>query len=29
MIAATAKAYGLTLWTRNQKHYPMDDIHKL
>ena len=29
MIAATAKAYGLTLWTHNQKHYPMDDIDKL
>jgi len=26
MIAATAKYFGLQLWTYNQKHYPMRDI---
>ena len=26
MIAATAKFYGLQLWTYNRKHYPMGDL---
>lgn len=26
MIAATAKYYGLQLWTYNRKHYPMRDL---
>lgn len=26
MIAATAKHYGLQLWTYNLKHYPMRDL---
>ncbi len=26
MIAATASVYGLMLWTRNHKHYPMKDV---
>ena len=26
MIAATAKHYGLQLWTYNRKHYPMRDV---
>ncbi len=26
MIAATAKYYGLQLWTYNRKHYPMEDV---
>jgi len=26
MIAATAKYYGLQLWTYNKKHYPMGDL---
>lgn len=26
MIAATAKYYGLQLWTYNRKHYPMGDF---
>jgi len=26
MIAATAKYYGLQLWTYNKKHYPMRDL---
>ena len=26
MIAATAKHYGLQLWTYNRKHYPMRDL---
>jgi predicted nucleic acid-binding protein len=25
LIAATASIHGLTLWTRNRKHYPMTD----
>ncbi|HEV8148041.1 MAG TPA: type II toxin-antitoxin system VapC family toxin [Bryobacteraceae bacterium] len=26
MIAATAFRYGLRLWTRNRKHYPMREV---
>ncbi len=26
LIAATASIHGLSLWTRNRKHYPMRDI---
>ena len=26
LIAGTAAAHGLTLWTRNRKHYPMSDL---
>jgi len=26
MIAATASVYGLMLWTRNRKHFPMKDV---
>jgi predicted nucleic acid-binding protein len=26
LIAATASAHKLVLWTRNRKHYPMDDL---
>jgi predicted nucleic acid-binding protein len=26
LIAACAKQYQLSLWTRNKKHYPMQDI---
>jgi len=26
LIAATASIHGLTLWTRNRKHYPMKDL---
>ena len=26
LIAATASIHGLTLWTRNRKHYPMRDV---
>jgi predicted nucleic acid-binding protein len=26
LIAASAVAHGAELWTRNRKHYPMDDI---
>jgi predicted nucleic acid-binding protein len=29
LIAACAKINGLTLWTNNKKHYPMDDIKLL
>lgn len=29
LIAATAKYHGLSLWTNNKKHYPMNDIHIL
>jgi predicted nucleic acid-binding protein len=27
LIAATAAAHGLRLWTRNKKHFPMRDVH--
>ena len=26
LLAATARAHRCPLWTRNRKHYPMDDI---
>ena len=26
LIAATASIHGLTLWTRNRKHYPMKQV---
>jgi predicted nucleic acid-binding protein len=26
LIAATAAVYGMRLWTRNRKHFPMTDI---
>jgi predicted nucleic acid-binding protein len=26
LIAATASAHGLELWTRNRRHYPMKDL---
>jgi len=26
LIAATASTTGLTLWTLNRRHYPMDDL---
>ncbi len=26
LIAATASVYGVPLWTRNKRHYPMKDI---
>jgi hypothetical protein len=26
LIAATASIHGLELWTRNRRHYPMNDI---
>ena len=26
LIAATASAHGLKLWTRNRKHYPMREV---
>jgi predicted nucleic acid-binding protein len=26
LIAATASAHKLALWTRNREHYPMDDL---
>jgi len=26
LIAATAALHNLSLWTRNRKHYPMEDI---
>lgn len=26
LLAATAQVYRCPLWTRNRKHYPMDDI---
>lgn len=26
LIAAAASIHGLTLWTRNRKHYPMRDV---
>lgn len=29
MLAATARANRCRLWTRNRKHYPMDDIELL
>jgi predicted nucleic acid-binding protein len=29
LLAATAKAHRCPLWTRNRKHYPMDDIELL
>jgi predicted nucleic acid-binding protein len=27
LLAATATCHGLHLWTRNRKHYPMEDLH--
>ncbi|MFZ4623040.1 MAG: type II toxin-antitoxin system VapC family toxin [Rhodoferax sp.] len=29
LLAATARTYRCPLWTRNRKHYPMDDIELL
>ena len=26
LLAATARVHRCPLWTRNRKHYPMDDI---
>jgi len=26
LIGATASVYGLSLWTRNRRHYPMPDV---
>jgi predicted nucleic acid-binding protein len=26
LIAAAAAVHGCALWTRNRKHYPMEDI---
>jgi hypothetical protein len=26
LVAATASAHGLRLWTRNRRHYPMKDV---
>jgi predicted nucleic acid-binding protein len=26
LIAAAASTSGLRLWTRNRRHYPMDDL---
>ena len=26
LVAATASTTGLTLWTLNRRHYPMDDL---
>jgi len=26
LIAATASVHGLSLWTRNRRHYPMKDV---
>jgi hypothetical protein len=27
LIAASAAAHGLRVWTRNKKHFPMRDVH--